>query len=62
MSHLNGVLDLLLEVTGDVVAVRNVPDARQRHTGSEGLCEAGQPTQGNPLLFFVSVICIGPIL
>ncbi len=46
MSHLNGVLDLLLEVAGDVIAVSNVPDARQRHTGSEGLCEAGQPAQG----------------
>ncbi len=57
--YLNGVLDLLLEVAGDVVAVSNVPDARQRHTGSEGLCEAGQPAQGTSLFFFLFVTCIG---
>ena len=62
MSHLDGVLDFLLEVPGDVVAVSDVPDARQRHTGSEGLCEAGQPAQGKSLFFFVFVICIGAIL
>ena len=57
MSHLDGVLDFLLEVPGDVVAVSDVPDARQRHTGSEGLCEAGQPAQGRPL-FFLLFACI----
>lgn len=55
MSHLNGVLDLLLEVARDVVAVSNVPDPRQRHTGSKGLREARQPTQGKSLVFCVLV-------
>ncbi len=59
MSYLNGVLDLLLEVPWDVVAVSNVPDPRQRHTGSEGLCEAGQPAQGGSLFFFCFFVCTG---
>lgn len=42
-TYLDGVLDLLLQVLGDVIAVSNVPDARQRNTGSEGLGEAWQP-------------------
>lgn len=42
-THLEGVLDLLLQVLGDVIAVSNVPDARQWHAGSERLREAGQP-------------------
>ena len=42
-EHLNGMLDLLLEIPRDVVAVSNVPDAGKRHTSSKGLCEAGQP-------------------
>ena len=42
-THLDGVLDLLLEVLGDVIAVSNVPDACQWHTGSESLREAWQP-------------------
>lgn len=41
--YLNGVLDLLLEVMRNVVAVSNVTDAGQRHTGGESLCEAWQP-------------------
>ena len=44
-SYLDGVLELLLEVMGDVIAVGNVPDARQRHTGCESLSKAWQPVQ-----------------
>lgn len=42
-TYLEGVLDLLLQVLGDVIAMSNVPDARQGHTGSKRLREAGQP-------------------
>ena len=47
LFYLNRVLELLLEVMGNVVAVGNVPDARQRHTGREGLCKAWQPMYTN---------------
>ena len=43
--YLDGVLELLLEVMWNVIAVCNVPDAGQRHAGCEGFCEAWQPAE-----------------
>lgn len=40
---LDGVLDLLLQLVGDVAAVRNVTDARQRCRCRVRLCEGWQP-------------------
>ena len=40
---LKRVLDLLLQVLGDVVAVRDVADARHRHRARELARKAGQP-------------------
>ncbi len=56
-QYLDGVLDLLLEIPRDVIAVCNVSDARQRHTGCEGLCETGQPAQETMIRSFISQVC-----
>ena len=45
--HLDSMLQLLLEIVRDVIAVGNVPDARQRYTGHESFREAWEPAHRN---------------
>lgn len=44
---LQGVLDLILEVLRDVIAVCDVPDARERDCLAELSAEAGKPARQN---------------
>ena len=55
--HLDGVLDLLLELVGDVVAVSNVPDARQWRAGCELRVERRQPAVTVPHINAAFQIC-----
>lgn len=56
--HLDGVLDLLLELVGDVITVCNVPDARQRRAGCELRVERRQPAVTVPCI----ICCISILL
>ena len=47
-GHLDGVLDLLLQLIGNVIAVRDVPDARQRCRLGVGLVERREPEPAKP--------------